>query len=439
MSANARTGSSSARPVVPTVIPLEGVTVGADWGSTTLLAEFVGREPSGRPEAEMWFGAHGRHPSVVEWRGERLPLTDVAQTLGIEPPRFLVKLLAASAPLSIQVHPDGATARDGHAAEVAAGVPVDAPERRFIDPSAKPELLRAITPMRALCGFRPAKRSRELLAVLVPTGADALVASLAGGDAALGELVGRLLRADRRTGDQLLDAVVAGAHALVGSAHPSDATDQPQGQSATREALRLAELALDLTSRFPGDPGVLVALLLEDIDLLPGEAIFVGPGTPHAYLSGLGFEVMASSDNVLRGGMTSKHVDVDAFMRVLDASAVGAMRVGTLAPRIDGTGWRRFLTPTDAFLVDEADVDGALRTERTGDGPAVVLCISGEVTVRAGDGSAAQLRPGGAALLTSGLDPVEVRGRGQVVHVRSARRVAAADAVGHSSLDVRSA
>jgi len=427
MSADAPPRSSPGRAVVPTVMPLVGAAVAADWGSTTLLAEFLGRAPTGRPEAELWFGAHARHPSLVDWAGEQRPLTEVGRTAGIATPTFLVKLLAAGAPLSIQVHPDAPTARSGYAAENAEGVPVDAPERRFGDPSSKPELLRAITPMRILCGLRPAMASRQLLASVVPSGADAFLASLAGGDAALGDLIGRLLRTDARTTGEVLAAVTAGAGDIVAAARPRDAAEGQQGSPPSGEVLRLARLALDLAGRFPGDPGVLVALLLEDLDLLPGEAVFVGPGTPHAYLSGLGLEVMASSDNVLRGGLTSKHVDVDAFLHVLDPTAIGAMRVGSLATRIDGSGWQRYITPTDAFLLDEAEMDGVLWVERSGDGPAVVICIGGEVMVRGGDGSAAHLLPGGAALLTAGLDPVEVRGTGQVLHVRAGRRMSGSD------------
>jgi mannose-6-phosphate isomerase len=198
------------------------------------------------------------------------------------------------------------------------------------------------------------------------------------------------------------------------------------GRNGSPQLLRLARLTLDLTSRFPGDPGVLVALLLDDLDLAPGEAVYVGPGTPHAYLSGLGVEVMASSDNVLRGGMTVKHVDVAAFLDVLDVTAVGARRIGTLSRQYEGSGWQRHLTPTDAFVLDEAEVDGVLLVERSGAGPSVLLCADGEVTVRAGDGSAAALGPGGAVLLTGGLDPVEVRGRGLVLHACAGSTLAAA-------------
>jgi mannose-6-phosphate isomerase len=129
---------------------------------------------------------------------------------------------------------------------------------------------------------------------------------------------------------------------------------------------------------------------------------------------------MASSDNVLRGGMTAKLVDVEAFLAVLDTSVGGGVRVGALSHRVtDGPGWRRLLTPSEAFVVDEAEVSGPLRVERTGSGPAVLLCLDGAVTVRAADGSEATLERGAAALLSRGLDPVQVRGNGRVLHVRA--------------------
>lgn len=411
-------GSRTAHPLssaFPTVVALEGCTVTADWGSNALLAPFaarLGAPDGGAPRAEVWFGSHDRNPSWVTLPAGRLPFNDVE---GLERPTFLVKLLAAAAPLSIQVHPDLPTAQRGFAAEETAGVALDAAGRRFADPYAKPELLRALGPMRVLCGLRSALASRTLLTELAPSGADSLLSALARGDAGLGEAVAGLLGGDRATTDQLLEAVRAGAEAVV----LRGGTD---GGAAGAPALRrLAELTLDLCARFPGDAGVLVALLLEDLDLAPGEAIYVAPGTPHAYLSGLGVEVMAASDNVLRGGMTSKHVDVAAFLEVLDATAIGARRIGTLSRQYEGSGWQRHVTPMDAFMLDEAEVDGVLLVERTGSGPSIVVCADGAVTVRAGDGSGVELGPGGAALLIRGLDPVEVRGRGLVVHACAGR------------------
>jgi len=405
---------SRTSPGFPTVVALEGRTVSAHWGSTELLAPFVGRavmSADGTQPAEIWFGAHHRNPSWVVLGEGRIPFTEVE---GLERPTFLVKLLAASEPLSIQVHPDTRTAQEGFAAEEAAGVAHDAVERRFADASGKPELLRALTPMRVLCGLRSALGSRTLLTALAPSGADRLLSALARGDAALGDVIAELLESEPAVTQQLLEAVRAGAASLLA-----------RGEDGPPELLRLAHLTLDLHARFPGDPGVLVALLLQELELLPGEAIYVAPGTPHAYLSGLGVEVMASSDNVLRGGMTVKHVDVAAFLQVLDPTAIGARRIGTLSRQYEGSGWQRHLTPTDAFVLDEAQVDGVLLVERTGAGPSVVLCADGAVTVRAGDGSVAELGPGGAALLTGGLDPVEVRGRGLVLHACAGRTVVA--------------
>lgn len=412
-------GSRTAHPsagAFPTVVALEGRTVTAAWGSSELLAPFVaGRAAAGggAQPAEVWFGAHHRHPSWVVLPEGHLPFVDVD---GLEQPTFLVKLLAASAPLSIQVHPDTPTARAGFAAEEAAGIAPDAPERRFADPSGKPELLRALGPMRVLCGLRSALASRTLLTALIPSGADSLLSTLARGDAALGDVIAELLEGDASTTEQLLEATCSGAAAVIAE---STGIHAP-------ELVRLAQLALDLEARYPGDPGVLVALLLEDLDLAPGEAVFVAPGTPHAYLSGLGVEVMASSDNVLRGGMTVKHVDVTAFLAVLDATAIGARRVGTLPRQFSGSGWQRHLISSDAFVLDEAELDGVLLVERTGAGPSILLCAEGSILVRAGDGSAAELGPGGAVLLTGGLDPVEVRGQGLVLHAGRPRQSATA-------------
>jgi mannose-6-phosphate isomerase len=321
----------------------------------------------------------------------------------------------------VQVHPDDATAARGHAAEEAAGLAIGADGRNYGDASGKPELLRALGPMRVLCGLRPAGASRTLLSALAPDGADLLLEALAHGDAGLKDAVALLLRADEVTVAVLLAAMLDGARDVVARAA---ATEEDGTAPVDPAVLRLAHLAIDLQRRFPGDRATLVALLLEDADLAPGEAIAVAPGTPHAYLSGLGVEVMAPSDNVLRAGMTAKPVDVEAFLEVLDGGAVGCPRVGTLPRRADGTGWRRTITVTDAFVVDEAEVDGPLLLEREGSAPGVLLCVSGMVTVDGDDGSRVELRAGGAALIAAGTGPVEVDGQGQVVHVTRISRAA---------------
>jgi mannose-6-phosphate isomerase len=408
----------SARPEAPPAVRrLDGRSVTAAWGASELLMGFPDR-PAGEgagPEAEVWYGAHPRASSWVVEGDRRRPAAELDES---ERPPFLVKLLAAGSPLSVQVHPDDATAARGYAAEQATGR-AETGARNFVDASGKPELLRALGPMRVLCGLRPARDSRTLLSVLAPEGADALLETLAHGDAGLLGAIELLLRADPVDTSVLLAAVLDGASdviALAAVAEEDGTTPVDPG------VLRLAQLAVDLQRRFPGDPATLVALLLEDVDLTPGEAIAVAPGTPHAYLSGLGVEVMALSDNVLRAGMTEKHVDVDAFLASFDASAVGVPRVGTLPRRADGAGWQRTITPTDAFVVDEANVDGSLELERGGSGPAIVLCLSGRVVVGADDGSGVEIGPGGAALISAGSGSVVVRGQGLVLHVTRIRR-----------------
>lgn len=403
-----------------TVFALDGVRMPYAWGSTDLIPALRGEPPTGTPEAEVWFGGHEAHPSdVVFADGRRVALTEAN---GFEPPTFLVKLLAAGAPLSLQVHPDRATAAAGFAAEDGQGVARDAAERRYRDASDKPEMLRALTSMRLLCGFRRTASSRRLLAALVPEGLNDLAAMLAQGDAGLARVVDAILRAPLPVTAARLAAVAAGLEAFARQGETSAPEGAGNGaveqDSEQRELVLLADIMRDLLRRYPTDPGVLLVLLLRPMTLQPGEAIYVGPGVLHAYLSGLGVEVMAASDNVLRGGLTDKHVDITEFLRVLDARVGEDPRVGALrgaTPR----DWSRLVAPTSAFLLDEAQLDGTLRLERSGSGPSVVLCTRGDVVVSAADKSAVRLGPGRAAYVATGDTPVQVAGVGEVFHVRA--------------------
>jgi mannose-6-phosphate isomerase len=382
-----------------TVVELRGAVVSSAWGSRTLIPGLRGNLPAREPQAEVWFGAHPANPSSVRIDGELTPFDAVPELVA---PPFLLKLLAAASPLSIQVHPDRDRAEAGHAREDAAGVPSEL--RNYRDRSDKPELLRALTPMRVLCGLRPAKESRRLLSELAPTGLDDVLGVLSRGDAALAQVLEVLLRGPAAVTAARLAALARGLAELQGS-HPD------------------ADLARDLLERFPTDPGVLVALLMRPFLLAPGEAIFVPAGMLHAYLEGLGVELMAPSDNVVRGGLTVKHVDVDELLAVVDVRAGADPRVGSLEGA-GAAGWRRFLSPTDAFVLDEAAVDGSLRVERTGNTPSILLCTEGRVTVRAADGSRAVLTPVRAAYLAPDVVPVELTGRGQVFHARAGSRAA---------------
>jgi mannose-6-phosphate isomerase len=379
-----------------TVVELRGAVVASSWGSTTLIAALRGNLPTKEPQAEVWFGAHPANPSNL--RIDRV-LHPIDRVEGAQDPRVLLKLLAADSPLSIQVHPDRAQAEAGFDREQLAGVPDD--QRNYRDRSAKPELLRALTPMRILCGLRSAGESWRLLSVLFPTGLDDVLALLSKGDAALPQVIDVLLRAP---------APVTRARLAVLGPALEQTTDHAEDVAFAR----------GLLARFPEDAGVLVALLMRRFTLAPGEAVFVAPGVLHAYLEGLGVELMAPSDNVVRGGLTPKHVDVDELLRIAELRPGGDPRVGSL-PGVGPGNWRRYLVPTDAFVLDEAQVAGPMPLERAGTGPSMLLCTQGRVTVRAADGSRAVLTPVRAAYLADGVVPVRLSGRGQVFHARAGR------------------
>ncbi len=267
------------------------------WGSTTLLSEYLGRTASGGPEAELWLGAHPGSPSVVTAGAHAgTALGTALEADGARQPGMLLKVLAAAQPLSLQAHPDAVRARDGFAREDAAGIPRDAPHRSYRDPHPKPEIIVAVTPFEALSGFRP------------PAEARAVVDALAAADERVAPLREHVLEGDALAwllsgaGDvaPVVAAAVAAADAIA-EAHPAE-----------------ADTIARLSAAHPGDPGILVALLLNRVSLAPGEALFLPAGNLHAYLSGLGIELMGPSDNVLRGGLTPKHVDVAELLAVVD-------------------------------------------------------------------------------------------------------------------------
>ncbi|MER5772536.1 mannose-6-phosphate isomerase, class I [Streptomyces sp. NPDC001985] len=336
------------------------------WGSTTAIPELLGDTPTGEPQAEMWMGAHPGAPS----RLERGPLGDViaadpvgelgAATVATFGPRlpFLLKLLAAGAPLSLQVHPDLAQAKEGFAAEQRAGIPIDAPHRNYKDANHKPELICALTPFEGLCGFRPPADTASLIAGLgvdsLKPYADALLAHPP--DAALREVLTAILTADRADMAATVTETAAAAERLGGDYTP------------------YAQIA----HHYPGDPGVIAALLLNHVRLNPGEAVFLGAGVPHAYLSGLGVEIMATSDNILRCGLTPKHIDVPQLLRVVRFDAADP---GVLRPEVSESGEELYDTPIDEFRLSRYLLApaGAVR-DLTVAAPQILLCTSGRVT-----------------------------------------------------------
>jgi mannose-6-phosphate isomerase len=364
------------------------------WGSRSAIARLQGRPtPTANPEAELWLGAHPDSPSALVRAATRVPLSEAidADPVGLLGesaverfgPRlpFLMKLLAAAEPLSLQAHPTPRQAAAGYAAEQAAGIPQDAPNRNYRDAYHKPELLVAIDDFEALCGFRDPAETADLLAALNASGLASTVDALRQDDpgVALRDAVTGLMGLGDTERKGLVDAVVAAATACTG-AHEAYA------------------LAVDLGERYPGDIGVVVALLLNRVRLAPGEAVWMPAGNPHAYLRGTGVEIMAASDNVLRGGLTRKHVDVPELLRVLHFEP---LKDPVVRPEPAGPGLVTWPVPVDDFVLYRAQVRAGEPVRLPGDGPRIVLCLDGEVrvddrvaSVTLGGGQAAFGRPG---------------------------------------------
>jgi mannose-6-phosphate isomerase len=380
---------------------LEGSIREYAWGSHTGIARIQGRSvPTPRPEAELWLGAHPSAPSRL---AGVTPLTDAiaadpgavlgsgaVQRYGERLP-FLLKILAAAQPLSLQAHPDLAQARAGYAAESAAGVSPQA--RNYVDAWHKPELLVAVEPFDALCGFRDPHASAELFGTLDVPALKPIVEALRAADpaVALRESVQGLLTMPPERLPGLIGEVASAAAARVAE-HPSYG------------------LAVDLAQRYPADAGVLVAMLLNRITLQPDEAAWMPAGNLHAYLEGVGVEIMAASDNVLRGGLTPKHVDVAELLRILRFEVLDDPVV---RPRPVAPGVVTWPVPAGDFALYRATVSdgvpaGGAAIRLPGSGPRIVLCIEGSATVDDGAG-AVELHGGQAAFAPASAGPVEVR------------------------------
>jgi len=379
------------------------------WGSRTVIPELLGESsPADKPYAELWMGAHPGQPSVLS---DGRPLdeaiaSDPESMLGVVARHrfgdrlpFLMKVLAADEPLSLQAHPTTAQAEVGFAAEEAAGVPIDDPTRTFKDPYHKPEILLAITPVEALCGFRPLVESLHCLAKLQLTELLPTIAGLAHGG--LRTAIPQLLALSARRRESLVSAVAEKAAGFV-------AAHDPEFINTYRWASNLAEA-------YPGDPGVVISLMCNHLRLAPGEAVFLPAGNLHAYLSGAGVEVMASSDNVLRGGLTSKHVDLAALIDVLDFTDG---KVPVIHPVL-GPGGLRYPTPVDDFDLTrvQVDVDPGLLTTS---GPQVLLCAEG-VAVLTGPRGDVQLAQGESAFVPAG-QPLSARGPALLYRTTTALR-----------------
>ena len=354
------------------------------WGSTTAIAELLGRSPSGAPEAELWLGAHPGSPAVITSGSPASTLLELVGEGGLP---FLLKVLAAEHPLSLQAHPTLEQAAIGFARENALGIAVDAPDRNYRDALHKPEIIYALTPFRALCGFRDASETRAT--------------------------IDRLLQVD--PGDPAIRAWMSRLDSDTSLRSTFEwLVSRGDGVAELVEAVVLASTSLDgprfslvgeLAAAYPGDPGIVVSLMLNLVTLSPGEVLYLPAGNIHAYLSGLGIELMAASDNVLRGGLTPKHVDVPELLTVLDFSPVEVPYLAGVSPT---PGVTVFAPPIADFALIVATPSGAALAVDAA-GPAIALCTSGAVTL---DG--APLGRGESVFVPAGARVAAVAGAGTV-------------------------
>lgn len=397
--------------MTPSLFVLENPIQDYAWGSRTAIAELLGRPvPSAGPEAELWIGAHPKAPSrIVAPAGlgtldraiENDPVgilgREVCDRFGNELP-FLLKVLAAAEPLSIQAHPSHEQARRGWERENSEGVPVEAPHRNYRDPNHKPELVCALTAFTALKGFRPAADvARNLESIARPEIAPEL---------------GRLAR----------DQTPLALRALFARLMTLDPEEQaPLVERATGEARRRRgsdpawEWVARLMSRYPDDVSAVAPLYLNVVTLAPGDALFLPAGELHAYLEGTALEIMANSDNVLRGGLTPKHVDVPELLATL---VFEGRPPEVLRPAEAGPGERVYRTPAREFELALLDV----LPERPfapspGRGVEILLGLAGATRLLAG-GQTTPLGPGRSVLVPAALDTYAVEGSGRLCRAR---------------------
>lgn len=379
------------------------------WGSRGAIAALQGRSESQRPEAELWMGAHPKAPSELMTPAGPEPLdawiaadpegalgAGVARRFGELP--FLLKVLAAERPLSIQAHPNVQQAEAGFARENAAGVPLDATHRCYRDARAKPELICALTPFLALNRFRePEAIARRLARLELPRLAG-VVRALRERPAAEG--LALTLRTCLGLAGDARREVVDRARAMA---------DRDGSDPASRWVVRLCDL-------HPEDSGILAPWLLNLVELRPGDAMFLGPGELHAYLDGVAIECMASSDNVLRGGLTSKHMDPDELLGVLGFQH-GDVEV--LRPKPVTSVESRYLTPASEFALSRIQLDGAHSfREAAGDGPEIWLCVDGDCRVRWNDDEPLAIERGESVFVPAAAPGLAVEGQARLFRAR---------------------
>lgn len=372
-----------------------------DWGSKTALTELYGiKNPRNLPMAELWMGAHPQASSQVVVAGKSLSLAEMIkqhpqQMLGDAVARrfaglpFLFKVLCAAGPLSVQVHPDKHAAEQGYHRENQAGIPLSSPLRNYQDNNHKPELIYALTLFKAMNGFRPPQQIARLLGPLVDAHPQ----------------IADFVNHPDMDGVRQLFAVLLSL----------------QGDKATSALQRLAEVSAgmqgdawqtvrSLQHSFPSDMGQFMPLLLNVVVLQPGQAMFMFARTPHAYLQGNGLEIMANSNNVLRAGLTPKHIDLPELLANVEfvSSPAEQMLTRPLVSRHEIS----FPVPVDDFSFAVFQLQPATQA-LSWRGPRIIFCLEGTACCRC-SGQQLILQPGESAFIPATEGPLWVSGQGRL-------------------------
>lgn len=395
---------------------LENIVQKYEWGSSVELPRLLGMDnPSGEPWAELWMGAHPKAPSIAvdPATGARTPLDrliaaapsallgdPVADRFNDTLP-FLFKILSAAKPLSIQAHPSKRKAEHGFAREEFAGIPIDAPERNYKDANHKPETVVAITPFEGLCGFRPIDEIVANIKLLAPQDWQRLAGRLAADPGKL-ELSVFFHAMISQTGDVIhkqLEYTLARSKRIIASEPRNSRTGA------------LFSWVLKLLESYPGDVGALAPLVLNLFRLEPGQALNLSAGQPHAYLVGTAAEIMANSDNVLRGGLTSKHRDVPEFISALDFDS---SVIKPVVAKKAKNGFSAYRCDVPDYTIAKAVLAGSLGIAGRPNVPEILLCTEGTLTLVSATGRRTSLPKGASVFIAADERSYALEGNGTV-------------------------
>ena len=374
------------------------------WGSPESLPKLLSKDnPSGLPWAELWMGAHPKAPSLVNFEGRWVSLKDLIEQhpqemLGHKTAArfnntlpYLFKVLAVAKPLSIQAHPNLEQAKEGFAWENRQGIPPDDPQRNFRDDNHKPECICAMSKFYALCGFRKINDIVAMMSESCPQGLAGELENLKkyADSTGLKKFFMALMNMDSDRRKRVIGETL----------HNIDNFSDQNLKYWTRK----------LTNEYPTDIGILSPMLLNLVCLEPGQALFLPAGELHAYLEGLGIELMANSDNVLRGGLTPKHVDLPQLANVVHFKP---RPIHVLKTARFGENEEVYFTPTEEFVLSSICVSGqSLYKSPTSRSIEILLCTEGTASIEdCGTKNMLQIAKGNSIVIPAAVERYTIKG-----------------------------